>query len=294
MFLGIRTFGATRRVTNYVEAQASLEHYKAIEATKRRRRPMPKGEYPLGGHHKSVTWVRELSDGSIAFKLYDTDVVTWHPDGSVSLDNFGTVTTTSFASRFLPRGIHLRHETRGGGDNGITFNAPDGRTMICQGYSTLRPVDGGWWPDEEILPEFALVSLGKADLPELPWGDFTTWLEVAPAHLDLRHEGFDLEGCVKALQARDFREATRKLPLITIPNGWGAADRIKPLPIGVANWEKAVTIGSLRKLRLALLEHHGALVRERVKVAPLAQYLKAKRLTREFEQMGIYIGSVGF
>ena len=94
-------------VHTFKSAQACLEACK-LTPTGKRRSAREHG-YPLGAYYKSVTWVRECSDGSIAFRLYDTDVVTYEPNGDIVIDNYGTKTTTEFAWKFLPGGFHLSH-----------------------------------------------------------------------------------------------------------------------------------------------------------------------------------------
>jgi hypothetical protein len=49
--------------------------------------------------------VRKLNDGSIAFRLHSTDVVTWHPDNSLTLEVYTSQSTQAFANCLLPYGV---------------------------------------------------------------------------------------------------------------------------------------------------------------------------------------------
>lgn len=271
MFLGITAHHDAKRVTDFTTAQAALE--RASRTPKGKLRTQKDYGYHLGmNRNHGVTWVGERGGGAIAFRLYDTDVVTWHPDDSVVIQNFGTVTTSGFATRFLPNTIHLRHPSRDGGDSAITYRPAtvDGdwrsawkAARICQGHAVRFVRDGeALVPDEDTLDPIMLPQLDTKASRGLTAGlnlaDFELWLPAATAHLDLEHEGFDLDECVTALRRRDFRTAATLLPLVKIPDGWGAADRIKPLPIDTSSREQVVTLGSITKLRLAIQHDAGA------------------------------------
>lgn len=47
--------------------------------------PNVRTEAGLGHHRSTVTSIRLLRDSSVACRLYNTDVVVWHPDNSVSV-----------------------------------------------------------------------------------------------------------------------------------------------------------------------------------------------------------------
>jgi hypothetical protein len=56
-----------------------------------------------GNRWPSQTKVKHMftcnGDESIAFKLYDTECVTYHPDGSLTIQGYGTTTTSQFIDR---------------------------------------------------------------------------------------------------------------------------------------------------------------------------------------------------
>lgn len=61
---------------------------------------------PLGKRNAKHKMVRKRGDGAIAFTLYNTDVVTYHPDGSAEIEPWAFVSTTAFAHRLLPDGVY--------------------------------------------------------------------------------------------------------------------------------------------------------------------------------------------
>lgn len=215
--------------------------------------------------------MREAEDHTICFRLYDTDVVIWHPDDSVEIDNFGTVTTSAFAGQFLPEGMHLAHpvERRGemGGHRGIYYRVGPGSwdaSSVCFGGMPRFRIreDGYWRPDADTIDTIKFPELDRKMAREIarevPWKDFENWLSMAPHHLRIEHDCWDLDDCMAALRKRDFTLASMFLPLITIPSGFGGHDRIRPLPIITKSRDHVVTMGSLKKLRLALYADRGA------------------------------------
>jgi hypothetical protein len=273
MYTGVRSHGDAQRVTSYETACQALE--RASKTPTGRARVEKQDGYHLGlNRNHGVTWVRAMGTAreSIAFRLYDTDVVIWNADNSVTIDNHGSVTTSEFARRFLPRGIHLSYPTtvRGhtGGHRGIYYNTdvPEGSYWGAQklcfgGLVTFHQQGADWLPDEDSVEPFNFLDLdrkgARAVARDYPFKDFESWLSMAPHHLDIAHVEWDIEECLVALRDRDFRRAAEYLPTITIPSGFGMDHRIKPLPITVNNRDAVITTGSLRKLRLALYKQEG-------------------------------------
>lgn len=270
MYTGVRSFEDAQRVTSFATAKAALE--RASRTPTGKRRTEKRWGFHLGmSRNHGVTWVREADDETICFRLYDTDVVIWHADNSVEIDNFGSVTTSAFAERFLPAGMHLAYpvERRGsvGGHRRIYYRVEDGsrwgRRMVCfGGMPRFREVDGDWRPDADTIDAIKFPELDRKLAREIsrevPWKDFENWLSMAPHHMRIEHDCWDLDDCMAALRKRDFTLASMFLPLITIPNGFGGGDRITPLPIITKSRDHVVTMGSLQKLRLALYADRGA------------------------------------
>lgn len=268
MYTGVRSYQDAQSVHNYDTARAALE--RAMKTPTGKRRTAKQYGFHLGlSRNHGVTWVREDDDGTINFRLYDTDVVIWHPDNSVEIDNFGSTTTSEFARRFIPAGMHLAYpvERRGecGGHRGIYYRVEtepgerwSGKGMVCFGGMPRfrQDANGDWRPDADTIDAVKFPVLdrkkARAAVAGIPLKDFESWLSMAPHHLRIEHDCWDLDDCLAALAKRDFTLASMFLPLITIPNGFAAHERITPVPIIVKGRDAVVTMGSIAKLRQAI------------------------------------------
>jgi len=296
MFMGITAHHNAKRVFSYETARACLEKCSRTP-TGKARKPGPDGSFPLGLTKRRQTRVIPNSDGSIAFRLYDTDVVTWQEDGSVIVDNFGTVTTSGFASRFLPACFHLRYpvERRGGcgGGKGIIYQDAAGERRICFGRCgnmvTFRPDGDGWQPDEDDCANIIFPVLDRAESrglnQRLNLKEFELWLAVAPFHLELEHNRFDADRCAKALERKDYATAASYLPLVKDTNSWGGHN-LKPLPISTGWNAGHVTMGSIGKLKLALWEEHAMLKDDIHTTVSCDEFDRGMARVRELEALG--------
>lgn len=312
MLMGVRS-NAGGSCHDYASAQRVLERA-GKTPTGKQRQPKKKG-FPLGGHAKSVTWVRELDNGAIAFQLYDTDVVIWAPDNSVYIDNFGTVTTSSFATRFLPAGVRLNHPTerRGysGGHNTIAFTTQmevktygtyRGGVHLCQGSLVRFVEQGEWWvPDEDTCDDITLpVGIDRAKTRDMArhfhLREFENWLSMAPMHLaatdePVEHHSWDLVSCMNALEKREWRRAAEHLPLIEDKGAFG--NEIKPLAILTARRDEHVTMRSLAKLKLAMWEDHSLLRLETRKVWDRKTYDRGMKRVKEMDALDLSVSGLG-
>lgn len=82
--------------------------------------------------------MRMLSDGSIAFRLYDHDCVVYHPDNTLTIHGYPTVSTNDFISGLTPMGIS--HTCRG-----------RGRDNAHEPVLRLMPVVKHVWPADRYL-----------------------------------------------------------------------------------------------------------------------------------------------
>ena len=303
MFMGVHQFRYAGRVTSYEEALAVLDKYSRTPKRNLPRERKPYG-YHLGmNHNYGVTWVRKETDDSVCFRLYDTDVVSWNPDNSVTIENWGSVTTSDFARQFLPPGISLRHESRNGGDRGITFRSGEAREVtsswgsyttyehsICFGSAVTFEEQGDvWLPRLDTCNTFAMPHIERAPRD---WSkrynlkDFENWTTMASVHMRLEHEGWDADTCADALQRRDFRTAACHMPSIEINDrAWGMRERIRPLPI-VTRRGDAVTPACFQKLRMALLCRDGYMRATSHTTLPLKDYEKGMGRVRQLRKLG--------
>lgn len=62
---------------------------------------------PLDKRAKKHMTIRKLNDESVALTLYGTDVVIYHPDDTITLTPYSSISTDKFANHFTPQGINV-------------------------------------------------------------------------------------------------------------------------------------------------------------------------------------------
>lgn len=254
--------------------------------------------WPLAAHYKSVTWVRQLPTGDIGFRLYDTQVVTWHPDNSVTIRNYGTKTTTEFADRFLPAGFRLGYETGRGGNVLIHHTAREGedywtRRDVCQGVAVRFRATGPttWAPEQDDLEPMSFPVIDRkvtrALAAQYHLKDFTNWLVMAPRHVEVHHNHWSLHTCMGALAQRDFRKAAEHLPVINKDgNAFGRTD-FAELPIVMLSWRDCITMTSVDKLKLAIWHVAGAVSVETFTTMSVGELERRMVTVRKLRQLDI-------
>jgi hypothetical protein len=97
------------------------------------------GLRPLGHRNKMHFQIHKLSDDSIACRCWKTDVVTFHPDGVVSIksDAWVSQTTAHFIRDVLGLGASVS-------DNDIVIPIGDGRYRLKDGLKIKRGDSGKW------------------------------------------------------------------------------------------------------------------------------------------------------
>jgi hypothetical protein len=97
------------------------------------------GLRPLGHRNKMQFQIHKLSDGSIACQCWKTDVVTFHPDGVVSIksDEWVSQTTAHFIRDVLGLGASVS-------DNDIVIPIGDGKYRLKDGLKIKRGDSGKW------------------------------------------------------------------------------------------------------------------------------------------------------
>lgn len=260
--------------------------------------PNVRTEAGLGHTRSHVTGIRLLHDSSIACRLYSTDVVTWHPDNSVSVISHPTATTSAFANALLPAGLYLGGESElmtffPGCDESADWCQRWRSARVCDGTGTYRNVDGVWLPDETtIAPRMHLTldkSISRQVCKEHPFGQFKTWLFAACGVLDIEHQGEDLDKCAEALRARNFRQAAEHLPTINVPRGFGICERLKPLRMRNVHYGAPVTLGSVDYVRRWLYVDAGAYVKTEVTTMSSTEYDCQRRLRNQLRNVGAYV-----
>jgi hypothetical protein len=308
MYIGVRSYESAARCHDYESARRTLERTSVTP-----KRKLPRAEQQFGYHlgmgtNHGVTWVREMRDegyeGAIAFRLYDTDVVIWHPDNSVEIDNFGTVTTGGFARTFLPSGLDLCHpvERRNGptgGHKGIRYCVEqwhNGRYMqgtynLCfGGLPRFRQHGEHWLPDEDTLdeiefPEIADRKAQRAVAQKYSLRDFDNWLAMAPLLMRIEHDEWDIHECADALLKRDFDRAAAFLPLTHDTGAYGTD--LKIIPIVTSSREHHVTVSAIAKLKLALWDLEGLVETVSFKTISRAEFDRRMRRVKQMQALGL-------
>lgn len=320
MFFGVRSYESALSCHDYESARRSLDKASRTPKLKRLREPKQYGFHMGMGSNHGVTWVREMTcegyEGAIAFRLYDTDVVVWHPDNSVEIDNYGTVTTGGFARTFLPAGISLSHVTarRGecGGHKGITYRAaPEpgestegwrawyaGRRICFGGLPRFRLHGEHWLPDEDTLdsirfPEITDRKAQRAVAAKYHLKDFATWLSMAPMHMPdrIEHDGWSVEDCAEALLKRDFTLASTYLPLLHDSGAFG--NELKIIPIMTSYRDQFVTVSSIDKLKLALWDMEGLIEDVSFKTLSEREFDRRTKRAKQMQRLGLH-GAEGY
>ena len=299
MYRGINLEGI--RIASYETALAALEQC----STKRRARFTSHNDWSLGHPKAEVTGISKRDTGDIHLRLYETDVVVWHPDNSFTVHNYGTKTTGEFAAAVLPAGISLCHDVSRPAagiereNRAIIYWQPgenrwsEARVVNGEDLVTFYPTEaGGWAPRaDEVSPfEFFAVDMPRARelCREYHLKDFAMWLSMAPMHMSPRLCWIedDPGACRQALLERDFRSAAMLLPLVSETRAFGL--ELKPYPIDTLRG-KYVTPTSLQRFKDALYDDEGALVRTTILLPTQAEWQNRSRRRSALEKSRVYL-----
>lgn len=148
----------------------------------------------LGARRKKHMSVRKHENGDVIFRLYATDVVTWHPDNTVTLRSYRSASTDAFATALMPLGawasfpnvslmnkageFRLFQVGKDGTitlrDTGETYKSHPDNTYT---YNVLEPIT-------ETTP-YRVARLDKkkahAALKKYNYHDFAAWLKASYA-----------------------------------------------------------------------------------------------------------------
>lgn len=247
--------------------------------TGRQRKAQDAG-FPLvdNGHSR---WVRKDAAGSIRFRLYSTDVVTYHADGSVTLCPHPSVTTSAFSWPLTPDRLILN------GDGTITVNGRDDG-FVCKGNEvTFKRDDGGLWrvTEGKLMP-FTDARVDNRALRAAKVAhnllDFKGWLEMALIHKgarahdnnyrDWRRDDFDTEAFYQALASRQLLAALEFVPYLNDNSRRSFGREIKGFGADAVDWAR---------IDLCLAQRVGAISYEEHTQIPVKTYrAMRKRVTQ--------------
>lgn len=175
----------------------SLRNYAAAlsrwEGTKPWRGDRDTNVRSLRNPRKRGSSIRKLNDGSIACRLYSTDVVIYHPNGEITITPWSSRTTSIFASRLTSsieglcvdmNALDRSWLTLRGGDGGDDFI-----TYQIHSEARIRPLEGNRWT--LLDPRTCTSPLTRytvdrkkanAALKDVNYKDFEVWLYALEAH----------------------------------------------------------------------------------------------------------------
>jgi hypothetical protein len=151
----------------------------------------------------------KYADDSIGCRYHDLDVVTYHPDGSVGVDGYESVSTNVVMRAVMPDGMEpdmmnclgtLVHCRRGDPDNYFHHSWDDAEVYFADG--TYRRNDKGEWENTTIKGNIQVYSVDQAKLrafkKEHRVSEFLTW-----AKMYVQHKGSQAVIVGERIMARD-------------------------------------------------------------------------------------------
>ena len=166
----------TLTVSSYIAALSKWESIKPIRGRK------DQNTRPLYRRTNDTTTIRKLDNGSIAFRLHSTDVVTFNVDGTMDLEPYSSVSTCAFVRAVLGyhNSIHAHWSDR-------DHNLPNHVTQVEERYyhtptfATLSKDDTtNKWTLLAGNEPFDVVTLDrqltKEALKDTGYNDFKLWL----------------------------------------------------------------------------------------------------------------------
>lgn len=123
--------------------------------------------------------MRLTNDNSVAFRLYNTDVVTWHPDNSFTVKPYPSPTTDKFASALLPGRICARFNSQLG-----TILQVNDQLYLCRSATRVKRIDDTWTVvdgTEPIVWPVLNKAKARAALRDSRYNDFMLWRKATVA-----------------------------------------------------------------------------------------------------------------
>lgn len=281
------------RCTDYAAAHALWERRSKTPTGRQRKLDYYRG-YPLadaagGGGH--VRWVRKVGE-SIVFRLYGTDMVTYHPDGSIRVGYYASVTTAKFVSPLLPDGLYLGSDgvlTVNGGHFWDSPSRPE--AVVCKGQVLLRREDDLWQIDEpaSTLHAFSEVQIDRKEVrfhwKRLNLDAFREACHVALAHTRQAMHGNEVditdrvvvERLFQALADGRYRDALECVPYKNRDQRYAFGRHIEGFGVDAIDWAG---------IEVALAERVDAITQVERKIMPATKYRTALRRVRQVKKRG--------
>jgi hypothetical protein len=287
------------RIASYADARAHFDKVKPFRNNT--------CERPIGTRSHKHKNMRLLDDESIAFRLYQTDCATWHPDGSITIIGYPSTSTTSFISSLVPSAIshmqgrsdwgepvlYLHTNQRSGDWRNYWRDALVIRCRKSSGYygytaSGVRldynAKDKCWMPrDPDDLPAFDVPVIDRKAAREASRAyNLPTLNKVINAVIALTGgNGYAPQRTQGAAPMADIMEALKAEQYATA---------ISMMPRGTKRsfgqrygTENGILPGFLPRLRDHIYEHEGAISTVEKRILTPAQY---KRYVQDSKRFG--------
>lgn len=251
--------------------------------------------------------MRELSDGSIAFRLYNTDCVIWHPNNRLTIQGYASMSTTGFISALVPDGIDHGLGMKDENEPILHLRGPRPKFSPRLPWEEEWPIWRAYWNSGQIIQCGRPVLLQRRNgvwqpaHPDklepflVPTIDRTTTREIAKryhlaeferlAKLDM---GLSLVGKVDS----DISDWQRREYIIELLHQGRIAAALRYVPRGqirhkftrrMVGTEFGAQPGFLRWLRDEIYDENGAITREEMRSLTPNQYARYKRDKKRFD-----------
>lgn len=171
---------STIGISNYITALSKWESIKPIRGRK------DQNTRPLYRRTNDTTTIRQLNNGSIAFRLHSTDVVTFNKDGTLDLEPYSSVSTCAFVRAVLGYHNHI-HAHWSDRDHSLPNHVTqvEGKYYHTPSFATLSRTEGPGgtcWSLRAGSEPFDIVTLDKTltkdALKDTGYNDFKLWLNT--------------------------------------------------------------------------------------------------------------------
>jgi hypothetical protein len=140
-------------ITSYAKARRHFDSVKPWES-----KYNPNWERPIGTRavktsdgYRFNKAMRELPDGSIAFRLYNTDCVIWHPDNRLTVTGYASAITGGFISRLTPDGVSHSQGRKDENEPILHLRGPRPIIKPRMSWEKERPIWSAHWNSGQIV-----------------------------------------------------------------------------------------------------------------------------------------------
>ena len=170
-----------RGLTSY---ELAFERWQKAEPLHKNGQDAHYAERKLKRNRQTIYSIRMCRDSSIACKYHDTDVVTFAPDGSITLRPYASNPTSQFANSFLPSGVYADFNNR----HGVMLHLGSDREYKLgtglygfEAFTIRKDAEGQWQVDdsEPFEVPYVVTATARETLKRLDFRRFRQWVNAA-------------------------------------------------------------------------------------------------------------------